>query len=88
LSQSLEGFARAESFEFFQRYTQKTRNRQFFFFAFFLLKNQYLILFFIFYIFKSTTLQQENYDHSFNMAEFFDAVPVRPGISLGVGPLK
>jgi Na+-translocating ferredoxin:NAD+ oxidoreductase RnfA subunit len=33
-------------------------------------------------------MQQENYQQSFKKAGFFDAIPVRSGISLGVGPPK
>jgi hypothetical protein len=70
---------------------QISLNRKFFF-GIFLLKNHYFYLSHIFYIFERTTFkfftQQDNYHHSFKMAGFFDAIPVRPVISLGVGLQK
>jgi hypothetical protein len=66
--------------------------RKFYFFGILLLKNHYFYFSYNFHIFKRTTLkffiQQENYQHSFKIAGFFDAIPVRPEISLGVGPPK
>jgi hypothetical protein len=65
--------------------------RKFFFFGILLLKNHYFHFSYNFHIFERTLkffIQQENYQHSFKIAGFFDAIPVRPGISLGVWPPK